>query len=42
MQCLSLLKHGAYWARRLDDTKREDITFIAFQIWVLGMSIAAV
>ena len=26
----------------LHNTKREDITFIAFQLWVLGMSIAAV
>ncbi|KZT22145.1 hypothetical protein NEOLEDRAFT_1150266 [Neolentinus lepideus HHB14362 ss-1] len=28
-------------ALELADTKREDITFIAFQIWVLGMSIVA-
>jgi hypothetical protein len=25
----------------LDNTKREDVTFMAFQIWVLGMSIVA-
>ncbi|KDQ54861.1 hypothetical protein JAAARDRAFT_37975 [Jaapia argillacea MUCL 33604] len=25
----------------LEDTKREDITFIAFQFWVLGMSVVA-
>jgi hypothetical protein len=27
---------------RLDDTKREDIVFIAFQLWVLGMSFVAI
>jgi hypothetical protein len=27
---------------RLNNTKREDITLILFQIWVLGMSIVAV
>jgi hypothetical protein len=27
---------------RVEYTKREDITFIAFQLWVLGMSIVAV
>ncbi|EJD04260.1 uncharacterized protein FOMMEDRAFT_133567 [Fomitiporia mediterranea MF3/22] len=27
---------------KLDNTKREDITFIAFQFWVLGMSIVAI
>ncbi|TFK57635.1 hypothetical protein OE88DRAFT_1651480 [Heliocybe sulcata] len=27
---------------QLSDTKREDIAFIAFQIWVLGMSIVAI
>ncbi|KAL5534527.1 hypothetical protein ACEPAG_990 [Sanghuangporus baumii] len=26
----------------LDNTKREDVTFIAFQVWVLGMSIVAI
>lgn len=26
----------------LQNTKREDVTFIAFQFWVLGMSIVAV
>lgn len=26
---------------RLDNTKREDLVFIAFQFWVLGMSIVA-
>ncbi|KAF9270578.1 hypothetical protein L218DRAFT_914723 [Marasmius fiardii PR-910] len=26
----------------LDNTKREDVAFIAFQIWVLGMSIVAI
>ncbi|KLO19986.1 hypothetical protein SCHPADRAFT_863681 [Schizopora paradoxa] len=26
----------------LDNTKREDVTFIVFQIWVLGMSIVAI
>lgn len=26
----------------LDDTTKEDITFIAFQIWVLGMSLVAI
>ncbi|KAG7099581.1 hypothetical protein E1B28_001411 [Marasmius oreades] len=26
----------------LDNTKREDVVFIAFQIWVLGMSIVAI
>jgi len=25
----------------LDNTKREDVTFIAFQVWVLGMSLVA-
>jgi hypothetical protein len=29
-------------ATNLDNTKREDIVFIAFQFWVLGMSIVAV
>jgi hypothetical protein len=29
-------------AATLDNTKREDIVFIAFQFWVLGMSIVAV
>jgi hypothetical protein len=26
---------------RLRNTKREDIAFIAFQLWVLGMSLVA-
>jgi len=26
----------------LDNTKREDVTFIVFQIWVLGMSVVAI
>ncbi|EPQ61083.1 hypothetical protein GLOTRDRAFT_113542 [Gloeophyllum trabeum ATCC 11539] len=28
-------------ALQLADTKREDVTFIAFQVWVLGMSLVA-
>ncbi|TDL28868.1 hypothetical protein BD410DRAFT_738658 [Rickenella mellea] len=28
--------------QKLDNTKREDITFISFQFWVLGMSIVAI
>lgn len=28
-------------SRSLDNTKREDMVFIAFQVWVLGMSIVA-
>jgi hypothetical protein len=27
--------------RRIHNTKREDITFMAFQIWVMGMSVIA-
>jgi hypothetical protein len=27
---------------RIQNTKREDIVFIAFQIWVLGMSVVAI
>lgn len=27
---------------RLSDTKRQDITFVGFQFWLLGMSIVAV
>ena len=26
---------------RVENTKREDIAFIAFQIWLLGMSLVA-
>jgi hypothetical protein len=38
-QCLLTLN----WpVMKLDNTKREDITFIAFQVWVLGMSIVAI
>ncbi|TFY71140.1 hypothetical protein EVG20_g1872 [Dentipellis fragilis] len=38
-KCLTSLN----WAvQLLDNTKREDITFIAFQFWVLGMSVVAV
>lgn len=29
-------------AATLDNTKREDIVFIAFQLWVLGMSVVAI
>lgn len=31
----------AHTPSSLDNTKREDIVFIAFQFWVLGMSIVA-
>lgn len=27
--------------RRIHNTKREDVTFMAFQIWVMGMSVIA-
>ena len=27
--------------RRIRDTKREDITFMAFQVWVMSMSVIA-
>ncbi|TFY76774.1 hypothetical protein EWM64_g7235, partial [Hericium alpestre] len=37
--CLTALN----WpVQELDNTKREDVTFIAFQVWVLGMSLVAI
>ncbi|KAJ7124738.1 hypothetical protein C8R43DRAFT_1030586 [Mycena crocata] len=41
-----ILDRGCMWSLNwpisiLDNTKREDIVFIAFQFWVLGMSIVA-
>ena len=36
---LCLITESSY---RLENTKREDVVFIAFQLWVLGMSIVAV
>ena len=27
---------------RVDNTKREDIVFVAFSVWVLGMSFVAI
>ena len=37
-----LLIHSMLTLCRVDNTKREDIVFIGFSIWVLGMSLVAV
>ena len=36
-----LVAHYTHLCPSVENTKREDITFIAFQIWLLGMSLVA-
>ena len=36
-----VLALGYSCPRRIHNTKREDVTFMAFQIWVMGMSVIA-
>lgn len=36
-----ILALGYSYPRRIHNTKREDVTFMAFQIWVMGMSVIA-